>query len=98
MHAWFIAGTGQTDAVYLLTQPSAFPRDAENPAVKNTKATVTKIGNVWTNDSMWWGTANDEWPAQAVPNALAGLDLLRRLARVDLAVHYPELGVTDTCA
>ena len=29
----------------------------------------------------------------------AGLDTLRRLGRVDLAVHYPALGITmaDTC-
>lgn len=29
----------------------------------------------------------------------AGFDALRRLGRVDMAVHYPELGITmdDTC-
>ena len=27
-----------------------------------------------------------------------GYDLLRRLGRVDLQRHYPELGVTDVCA
>ena len=29
----------------------------------------------------------------------AGLDVLRRLGRIDLAIHYPELGITmdDTC-
>jgi hypothetical protein len=26
-----------------------------------------------------------------------GYDLLRRLGRLDLARHYPELGVTDVC-
>jgi hypothetical protein len=25
-------------------------------------------------------------------------DALRRLGRVDLGLHYPELGVTDVCA
>ena len=27
-----------------------------------------------------------------------GYDALRRLGRLDLARHYPELGVTDVCA
>ena len=47
-------------------------------------------------------------PANLIPDQIVegvsaevvrnGLDGLRRLARLDLARHYPELGVTDICA
>lgn len=94
-----INGSAATDAVYLLTQPSSdWPvADAMQFKITNSKATLTKIGNVNTNDTMWWGPAKDEWPVSAVPNAVAGLDAMRRLARIDLEVHHPELGVKDLC-
>lgn len=110
--------------VYLLTQPNCdLPvSDALQFKISDPKATLTKIGNVNTNDTMWigmhvtipspccWhpkaadecvhyaGPTDDRWPVGAETNAIAGLDALRRLARVDLQVHYPWLGVTDNCA
>ena len=69
--------------------------------------TVTQVSNVWTNASgPSHGVRNPpsylDVPDQIVPNVSPnvvrdGYDLLRRLGRLDLARHYPELGVTDTC-
>ena len=72
--------------------------DALQFKISDPKASLTKIGNVNTNDTMWSGPTDDRWPVDAETNAVAGLDALRRLARIDLQVHYPDLGVTDTCA
>lgn len=86
--------------VYLLTQPNCdLPvSDALQFKISDPKASLTKIGNVNTNDTMWSGPTDDRWPVGAETDAVAGLDALRRLARIDLQVHYPGLGVTDTCA
>jgi hypothetical protein len=95
----FINDSAATNAVFLLTQPSCdLPvLDSVLYKVTNPKATLTKIGNVLTNDTMWAGPPNDLWPVGAVPNAVQGLDAMRRLARLDLQIHYPELGVKDIC-
>ena len=91
--------TAATDTVYLLTQPDCNYPVAEALVFKitNPKATLTKIGNVNTNDTMYPGDPDDLWPAAAVGNAVAGLDAMRRLARIDLETHYPGLGVKDIC-
>ena len=91
--------TAATDAVYLLTQPDCnYPvAEALQFKITNPKATLTKIGNVNTNDTMFPGDPGDLWPAAAVDNAVAGLDSMRRLARIDLETHYPALGVRDNC-
>jgi hypothetical protein len=49
-----VNGSETTDAVCLLTQPYNFPTDY---VMTNTKATLAKIGNVWTNNSMFWCVA-----------------------------------------
>ena len=95
-----VSGTAATDLVYMLTQPDRnYPiDDALQFKISDKTATLTKIGNTNTNDTMFPGPVDDLWPAGAIANAVQGLDAIRRLGRIDLAVHYPELGVTDTCS
>ena len=94
-----VNGTAPTDVVAIMTQPVCDLPVHDTPLYKltNPHATLTKIGNVLSNDSMWWGPANDMWPATGIPNALKGLDAMRKLARLDLQVHYPSAGVKDIC-
>ena len=60
-------------------------------------AQLTKVGNVKSNATMTCEDPGDLLHEDSEAHLVAGMDALRRLARLDLQHHYPELGVTDTC-
>eukprot|EP00035_Acanthoeca_spectabilis_P000344 m.72715 g.72715 ORF g.72715 m.72715 type:complete len:920 (+) comp10147_c0_seq1:27-2786(+) len=98
-------GTGTTNLAYVGAQPWDYPFTFK---VSGTH-TVTQIGTVVTNASGPTGgrhvtplQGNQNVPDAVVPGVSAevirgGYDLLRRLGRLDLARHYPDLGVRDVC-
>jgi hypothetical protein len=60
-------------------------------------AQLTKVGNVKSNVTMTCEDPGDLLHEDSEAHLVAGMDALRRLARLDLQHHYLELGVTDTC-
>ena len=89
-----MAGHG-TRAVFLMQMP--FGETPINFVLEDPNVQLTRVGNVWSNLSMSCGDPEDNWLPDSVTQIVAGMDALRRLARIDLQVHYPELGVKGTC-
>ena len=76
-----------------MTNPMHFKIVGKAGAKQTTVASVTTDG--YKNITV----LPEQFSATSDASIAAGFDALRRLGRVDLAVHYPELGITmdDTC-
>ena len=87
---------GRANISFLLSQTWIYPLTFKLSA----GASFTRVGECWaSNNAAHCHAVPDVGPSSAASRAAItrGYDLLRRLGRVDLQVHYPELGVRD-CA
>ena len=60
-------------------------------------ARLTQVGTMQHDSSGASHRIVDTTWAGSAEAIVAGYDLLRKLGRLDLHHHYPELGVKDTC-
>ena len=84
---------GKARIVYTTTLAWAYPITF----TLGPEAELTLLGNMVSNDKEVHTHIADVQHADSVPSVVEGLDLFRRLGRVDLEVNYPELGVKDNC-
>lgn len=106
-----VNGSGNTNVAYVGTQPWDYPISLQvsgNHTLTQYGNVWTNASSpypeglepgVWPSGQ----TIKSATPDKIVPGVSAiivrdGYDLQRRLGRLDLARHYPELGITDTCA
>ena len=61
------------------------------------EAELTLLGNMMSDSSQTHVRVPDQIHADSNATVVEALDLFRRLGRLDLQVHYPELGVRDVC-
>jgi hypothetical protein len=84
---------GKARIVYTTTLAWAYPITF----TLGSEAQLTLLGNMETDNKEVHRHIADVQHAESVPSVIEGLDLFRRLGRVDLEVNYPELGVRDNC-
>ena len=105
-----VNGSGVTNLAYVGTQPWDYPITVQLSG-KHTLTQYGNVWTNTSGGSPE-GLAPGVWPAgatikSAIPDKIVpgvsanvlrdGYDLQRRLGRLDLARHYPELGIKDTC-
>ena len=85
---------GRVNLSYVLPLPWLYPLSFR----LSEGARLLRVGECWaSNEEARCHATEDVVPASGGDSVTRGFDLLRRLGRVDLQIHYPELGVVDEC-
>jgi hypothetical protein len=90
-------GGGVARIVYATTQPWCDGCVGASLAFDVESAELTLLGNVGTDGKETHRAIPDRPSADENATVVEGLDLFRRLGRLDLQHHYPWLGVRDVC-